>query len=71
MDVAPRNAAYENMQPNSESSSPNDIVLPRWQPDSEATNCPVCGNAFGFFYRKHHCRLVTTIVYIFFCEIES
>lgn len=35
---------------------PSDIVLPKWQPDSEVTKCPVCSNAFSFFYRKHHCR---------------
>jgi hypothetical protein len=34
----------------------SDIVLPRWQPDSEVTYCPICGTQFSFFVRKHHCR---------------
>ena len=36
----------------------SDIVLPAWQPDSEVAQCPVCGNHFSFWYRKHHCRYV-------------
>ena len=36
----------------------SDIVLPAWQPDSEVAQCPVCGNQFSFWYRKHHCRYV-------------
>lgn len=34
------------------------LVLPRWQPDSQVSHCPVCGTSFGFFFRKHHCRYV-------------
>jgi hypothetical protein len=34
----------------------SDIVLPRWQPDAEATNCPVCGQQFTLLFRRHHCR---------------
>ena len=36
----------------------SDIVLPRWQPDSDVTQCPVCGRFFTFLFRKHHCRYV-------------
>lgn len=36
----------------------SEIVLPPWQPDSDVSNCPVCGSQFSFFYRKHHCRYV-------------
>jgi hypothetical protein len=32
------------------------VVLPRWQPDSEQTYCPICGTQFSIFVRKHHCR---------------
>ncbi|KAI9697174.1 MAG: hypothetical protein M1820_007910, partial [Bogoriella megaspora] len=40
----------------------SDIVLPRWQPDSEVSECPVCGTMFSFFYRKHHCRKCGRVV---------
>lgn len=36
--------------------------LPRWQPDAEVTNCPICGVAFSFWYRKHHCRKCGRVV---------
>ena len=39
-----------------------DIILPRWQPDSEVTRCPICKTAFGFWYRKHHCRKCGRVV---------
>ena len=45
----------------------SDIVLPAWQPDSEVAQCPVCGNQFSFWYRKHHCRYVLG----FFCCLIS
>lgn len=40
----------------------SDIVLPRWQPDSEVTQCPVCGRHFTFLFRKHHCRKCGRVV---------
>ncbi len=39
-----------------ERTSPVEIVLPRWQPDSEVTYCPICHTQFSIFVRKHHCR---------------
>ncbi|KAF2197774.1 FYVE-domain-containing protein [Delitschia confertaspora ATCC 74209] len=39
-----------------------DIVVPPWQPDEEASSCPVCGHSFTFFYRKHHCRKCGRVV---------
>ncbi|KAJ5225004.1 hypothetical protein N7468_006229 [Penicillium chermesinum] len=36
--------------------------LPRWQPDSEVDFCPICGNEFSFWYRKHHCRKCGRVV---------
>ncbi|KAF2669288.1 FYVE-domain-containing protein [Microthyrium microscopicum] len=38
------------------------ITLPRWQPDSEATRCPVCQMQFTFWFRKHHCRRCGRVV---------
>ena len=40
-----------------------ELVLPRWQSDSEVSTCPVCGTSFSFFFRKHHCR------YVIFCTL--
>ena len=33
-----------------------EFALPRWQPDSEVNECPICGTQFSIFYRRHHCR---------------
>jgi hypothetical protein len=40
----------------------SEVVLPRWQPDSEVNACPVCKTQFSFFYRKHHCRKCGRVV---------
>lgn len=36
--------------------------VPSWQPDSEATRCPICDVHFTFFCRKHHCRKCGRII---------
>ena len=41
---------------------PMDMTMPRWQPDAEVTNCPICGTVFSFWYRKHHCRKCGRVV---------
>ncbi|KAI1937718.1 hypothetical protein LOZ66_003999 [Ophidiomyces ophidiicola] len=40
----------------------SDWSIPKWQPDSEVSNCPICGAAFSFWYRKHHCRKCGRVV---------
>ncbi|KAI5851542.1 FYVE zinc finger-domain-containing protein [Morchella snyderi] len=40
----------------------SDIVLPPWQPDSSASNCPICSCGFTFFNRRHHCRKCGRVV---------
>ncbi|RMZ88624.1 hypothetical protein DV736_g4151, partial [Chaetothyriales sp. CBS 134916] len=45
----------------SSSSSPR-YVVPRWQPDSEVTECPICGRAFTWVFRRHHCRKCGRVV---------
>jgi len=40
----------------------SDIVLPKWQPDSEVSQCPVCRTEFSFWHRKHHCRKCGRVV---------
>lgn len=39
-----------------------EIDMPRWQPDTEVTSCPICGTVFSFWYRKHHCRKCGRVV---------
>ncbi|KAJ5177337.1 uncharacterized protein N7500_000036 [Penicillium coprophilum] len=39
-----------------------DITLPKWQADSEVSECPICGIVFNFWHRKHHCRKCGRVV---------
>ncbi|KAJ5109648.1 hypothetical protein N7532_002293 [Penicillium argentinense] len=39
-----------------------EVNLPRWQPDSEVSSCPICGTVFSFWHRKHHCRKCGRVV---------
>ncbi|KAI0430058.1 hypothetical protein F5Y09DRAFT_308671 [Xylaria sp. FL1042] len=43
-------------------ASPQQFIIPCWQPDSEVTKCPICGVQFGMFLRKHHCRKCGRVV---------
>ncbi|PKX90366.1 phosphatidylinositol-3-phosphate-binding ubiquitin-protein ligase [Aspergillus novofumigatus IBT 16806] len=55
----------DNMHRTSWSQGANgymEYIRPRWQPDSEVTNCPICGTTFSFWYRKHHCRKCGRVV---------
>lgn len=40
----------------------DEMTLPRWQPDAEVSECPICGTVFSFWYRKHHCRKCGRVV---------
>jgi hypothetical protein len=42
--------------------SAQQYVLPRWQPDSEVTECPICKRQFSVFFRRHHCRKCGRVV---------
>ncbi|ESZ92378.1 hypothetical protein SBOR_7233 [Sclerotinia borealis F-4128] len=39
-----------------------EVIVPRWQPDSEVTRCPICNAWFGWLNRKHHCRKCGRVV---------
>jgi hypothetical protein len=42
--------------------SARQYVLPRWQPDSEVSECPICKRQFSVFFRRHHCRKCGRVV---------
>jgi hypothetical protein len=42
--------------------STRQYVLPRWQPDSEVSECPICKRQFSVFFRRHHCRKCGRVV---------
>lgn len=37
-------------------------VVPRWQPDSEVSECPICKRPFSWMFRRHHCRKCGRVV---------
>ncbi|CAG8910191.1 unnamed protein product [Penicillium egyptiacum] len=39
-----------------------DMTLPKWQADSDVSECPICGIVFSFWHRKHHCRKCGRVV---------
>ena len=43
-------------------SKTREIRLPKWQPDSEVSECPICSRQFTFWFRKHHCRKCGRVV---------
>ncbi|KAI1779424.1 FYVE-domain-containing protein [Hypoxylon cercidicola] len=56
------NPIATEFSPRPETRSAQEFALPRWQPDSEVTYCPICRNQFSFFVRKHHCRKCGRVV---------
>jgi hypothetical protein len=36
----------------------------KWQADNEVIQCPCCKKEFGFFTRRHHCRICGLV----FCD---
>jgi hypothetical protein len=42
--------------------STRQYVLPIWQPDSEASECPICKRQFSLLFRRHHCRKCGRVV---------
>ena len=44
------------------SSNSRGYNLPRWQPDHEVNDCPICKRPFSFLFRRHHCRKCGRVV---------
>lgn len=44
------------------SNTSRGYVVPRWQADNEANECPICGRPFSFLFRRHHCRKCGRVV---------
>ncbi|KIV81475.1 hypothetical protein PV11_03660 [Exophiala sideris] len=44
------------------SNSSRRYVVPRWQPDSEVSECPICKRPFTWMFRRHHCRKCGRVV---------
>lgn len=44
------------------SESSRGYNVPRWQPDSEVSECFICHRPFGFLFRRHHCRKCGRVV---------
>ncbi|KAF2454565.1 FYVE zinc finger-domain-containing protein, partial [Lineolata rhizophorae] len=59
-DDGPRQSLRGQTQGGSRRES--DIVLPKWQLDSDVTRCPVCHTQFTWYFRKHHCRKCGRVV---------
>jgi len=38
------------------------VIVPRWQPDSEVNSCPICHRPFTWMFRRHHCRKCGRVV---------
>lgn len=55
---SPQHPIRESLQ----SRPSHETTLPPWQSDTEVTTCPICGNGFSFWYRKHHCRKCGRVV---------
>lgn len=51
-------------RPSGRTSSDNarKYVVPRWQPDSEVNDCPICLRPFTWMFRRHHCRKCGRVV---------
>ena len=44
------------------SDSNRRYVVPRWQPDADVNECPICQRAFTWLFRRHHCRKCGRVV---------
>ncbi|KIX93203.1 uncharacterized protein Z520_11057 [Fonsecaea multimorphosa CBS 102226] len=52
----------DNRLSRSSSDSSRRYMVPRWQPDSEVNECPICKRPFTWMFRRHHCRKCGRVV---------
>lgn len=48
--------------PRRSSNSSRGYVVPRWQPDADVAECPICHRPFTLWFRRHHCRKCGRVV---------
>ena len=58
----PHSPPRHNQASRTSSSSSRRYVVPSWQPDAEATHCPICKKQFTWMFRRHHCRKCGRVV---------
>ncbi|EHY56440.1 hypothetical protein HRR83_002479 [Exophiala dermatitidis] len=58
----PRTPPRERRRSGGLSGSARQYVVPRWQPDSEVSECPICKRPFTWMFRRHHCRKCGRVV---------
>lgn len=58
----PQTSTDSRLRRTSSSNSSRRYVVPKWQPDSEVTECPICHRPFTWMFRRHHCRKCGRVV---------
>lgn len=57
-----RDAAQDTSLVRTPSDRSRQCLVPRWQPDSEVSDCPICHRPFTWMFRRHHCRKCGRVV---------
>lgn len=57
-----QDADHDNRLVRTPSDRSRQYLVPRWQPDSEVNECPICHRPFTWMFRRHHCRKCGRVV---------
>jgi hypothetical protein len=57
-----QDAAQDTRLVRTPSDRSRQCLVPRWQPDSEVNECPICHRPFTWMFRRHHCRKCGRVV---------
>jgi FYVE zinc finger/Ring finger domain len=58
----PRSRPLPPLPRRTSSTSSGRYIVPKWQPDSDVSECPICKRQFTFLFRRHHCRKCGRVV---------